>query len=179
MGYWGGRVLMDSDQREELLPRDQTNGVPSASYLRPNLARTVSYYYSLLANSVVRAIVDFAPVDHYHMVPQVMVNMLAVLVYEKEEQAAGISVPVVGVAAGSHVKGFLSEGAQCFEKAYFHWDAADSKSHYSYVYRTSSYLLSRLLILCTFISRSALAVLYPERTICRDYFQGFVSAIQN
>ena len=73
---------MDSDQREELRPRGQTNGVPSASYLRPNPALAVSYYYSRLANSVVRAIVDFALADHYCMVPQVMVNMLAVLVYE-------------------------------------------------------------------------------------------------
>jgi hypothetical protein len=68
----------------------------------------------------------------------------------KEENAAGIPVPFVGVAADNHVTGFLSEEPHCFERVYILWDVADSKSHCSYVYRTSSYLLSGLLILCTF-----------------------------
>ena len=125
---------MDSDQRKGLLPYDQTSGVPSASYLLPNLVLAVSCYHSRLANSGVQAIVVVAAVDRYHMVLQVKANMLVVLVSEKaskEENAAGIPVPVVGVAADNHVTGFLSEEPHCFERAYIHWDVADSKSHCS------------------------------------------------
>src|SRR5438270_12004532 len=94
-----------------------------------------------------------AAADRSHRALQVKVNMLVVLVSEKaskEANVAGIPVPVVGVAADNHVTGFLSEEPHCFESTYIHWYVADSKNHYSYVYRTSSYLPSELLILWTF-----------------------------
>ena len=72
--------------------------------------------------------------DHSNMVLQAEVKRVAAPVAEeamKEENIAESSVLDVGVVAHSYVRGFLSEEPQYFEKAYFHWDDADSKCYRS------------------------------------------------